>query len=177
MNRRIDPIRTLERSPYFKGLPVSTLHALSMFADELSFKVGEQVIKRGEPASAIYLLHAGELVAEGAGGDVVGAGALVGHMDVVSGQPASVTLTAREVGIAVVFTQASVKRLFEDRGAAGSAFRRAIIMSFSDQLRAANQAIAAYVAANPQAGRPSRGFLDELTGVLSGTRTNEPRKR
>lgn len=177
MSARMDPIRALERSPYFKGLPVQTLHALSMFADERAFRAGESVLTRGTNPDAILVLYTGELAAEGANGDVLGPGALVGHLDLIAGQPLRVSFVARGPGLALSFGAEGVLRLMEDRGVTGSAFRRAIIMSLSDQLRGANQAIAAYVAANPQAAKPSRGFLSELSGLLSGTRAPEARKK
>lgn len=174
---RVDPLRALERSPYFKGIPTAVLHGVSMFTEERVFRAGEVLLRQGSPADAAFLVAAGEIGAEGPGGDVFGVGSLVGHLDLLNGGAASATWVARAPGAALTFTGDLFQKLLAERGPSGSAFRRALIISLSEQLRAANLAVGAYVAANPQAARPSRGFLDELSGVLSGTRSSATRKK
>lgn len=169
MNVTLDPLRALERSPFFRGLPRSVLHGLSMFADERTFRAGELLIRQGEPVGAVLLVAAGEVVA-GAEADRHGPGALLGHLDLVSGQPSAATWTAVSAGAALAFSAANFAQLRQDPGATGSAFRRALIISFADQLLAANQAVSAFVGANPRAAQPSRRLLDELSAVLAGTR-------
>jgi len=177
MTSQAELMRVLERSPYFKGIGSSTLHAVSMFTSKIAFKQGEVLIRQGAAPAAALLIAQGELGAEAAAGDVFGPGAMIGHLDLIGRQPSPVTWTARTAGSALTFTAADFDQLCQQRGEAGSAFRRALIISLSEQLREANQEISAFITANPNAVRPNRGFLDELSGVLSGTRAPRVRKK
>ena len=177
MTSQAELMRVLERSPYFKGIGTPILHAISMFTSKQSFKQGEVLIRQGAQPATALLVAQGELGADGAGGDVFGPGAMVGHLDLICRQPSPASWIARTPGWGLVFTAADFEQLCQERGESGSAFRRALIISLSEQLRDANLAISAFIAANPNAVRPSRGFLDELSGVLSGTRAPRVRKK
>lgn len=177
MTSAAELMRVLERSPYFKGIGSPTLHGISMYSSRRNFRPGEVLIRQGAAPEAVLLIAQGEVGAEGEGADVFGPGAMVGHLDLIGRQPCAATWTARTSGSTLVFTAADFDQLCQERDEAGSAFRRALIISLSEQLREANQAISAFIAANPNAARPSRGFLDELSGVLSGTRAPRVRKK
>ena len=177
MTSQMELIRALERSPYFKGIGTSVLHGISMFSSKRTFKQGEVLLRQGAAAESALLVAQGEVGADGAEADVFGPGAMVGHLDLIGGQLSPATWTARTAGWGLAFGAADFEQLRQDRGEAGSAFRRALIISLAEQLRDANQAISAFIAANPNAARPSKGFLDELSGVLSGTRAPRVRKK
>ena len=177
MTSQMELIRALERSPYFKGIGTPVLHGISMFASKRNFRQGEVLLRQGSPPEAALLVAQGEVSADGAEADVFGPGAMVGHLDLTGRQPCLATWTARSAGWGLAFSAADFEQLRQERGEAGSAFRRALIISLADQMREANQSISAFIQANPGAVRPGKGFLDELSGVLSGTRAPRVRKR
>lgn len=99
-----------------------------------------------------------------------GVGMLVGQLDLLNGAPSAATWVAPVPGAVLVFEAGPFRQLVADEGAAGSAFRRALILSLSEQLRSANLRISDYVASNPNTPRPSAHLLREVSGLLGGTR-------
>lgn len=188
MSISFDPVRALERSPFFRGIPEHVLHAISIFAEAEQARDGEVMLKAGqEPGRAFFVVQGQMGVAlppepprpEGARPpearpESFGPGALVGHVDLLNQVPSSVTWVAQGNTTVLVFEAPHFRQLVKDNGLPGSVFRRALIMSLSNQLRAANQRVAEYVAANPAAQRPSRGLLAELSGLFQGSRSPEP---
>lgn len=169
MSARIDPIRALERCTYFRGIPVQVLHGLSMFVEERSFRAGEVLLKQGQVPDAVLVLASGEVTAD-AGADPFTPGALLWHLDLVNQTPASVTWTAKVTASALAFPAAAVQTLLAEQGPTGSGFRRALILSLSDQLVTGNRRVAEHVAANPASARPPKALLKDLDGVLAGSR-------
>lgn len=185
MSTSVDPIRALERSPLFRGIALPVLHSISMFSEARALRAGEVLAAAGRPAIAAWLVAAGALRAEpliegkrtltdgpatDPGATNFGVGMLVGHLDLLNNAPSGATWVAPIPGAVLVFEAGPFQQLISDDGAAGSAFRRALILSLSEQLRAANLRVSDYVAHNPSAARPSKGLLREVSGLLGGTR-------
>lgn len=166
----VDPVVALERSPGFRGIARPTLHAVSMFCEEVQLRPGEILGKKGETPEAAWLLMSGQLEARDAAGPVAsyGPGALVGHLDLLNEQSCSATWTAVTALSALAFSRESFRQLIADGRLPGSAFRRALIISLSDQLLAANGRVSEYLAANPGAIPPQR-LLRDIAGDLQGT--------
>lgn len=175
MSRHLDPIRALERCGYFRGLPVDVLHGLSMFAEEQVFRAGEVMLPQGRVPEHILVVASGEVVVDGA--EPFGPGALVWHLDLVNGTPATQTWTARANTAALAFSSGSITQLLAERGPTGSCLRRALILSLSDQLLTANQKVADHVKANPSSARPPKALLKDLDSVLAGSRAAEATNR
>ena len=179
MSVALDPLRALAASPLFRGVPESVLHAISMFAEPRLLRAGETLARQGEPAKAAWLVASGEILALGsaldtrppnAHPDSFGPGSLVGHLDILNEGPCSTTWMARPASGVLTFEAGAFRQLAGERGPTGSAFRRALIISLSEQLRAANKALADFVVANPAAAKPPRAVLKEMAGLLQGTR-------
>lgn len=175
--KEINAVAALERSPCFRGINPQVLHAVSMFAGEIQLQAGETLSKRGEPCAAIWLLVSGRIAARDTGGAPTSfeAGALLGLPDLLNARPCSASWVAEIPTAALVFDGAAVSTLSQDARAPGSAFRRAMIISMSDQLLEANRRVSDYLAAHPGAARPSKGVLSDLRGILLGTRDSARR--
>lgn len=173
----VDPVRGLERSPLFRGIPERTMHALSMFCEIAMLRDGDVLVRHGEAMRGVWLVLAGTLeVSLPREADPEGRpeqlepGVLVGHVDLLNDAPSSATYTARGQVSLLAWGESSVRRLLKEDGPPGSAFRRALIISQANQLLAANQRMASYVQAHPDAARPSRGVLRDVALLVQGHR-------
>ena len=171
----VDPVRGIERSPLFRGIPERAVHALSMFCEPVTLRDKEVLAKAGAPTGTIWLLLSGQIAVEppvdaGLGDEpvVLEPGVLVGHVDMLNQAPLAATFTARGGAVLLAFGAASVKRLLKEDALPGSAFRRALVISLSNQLLAANRRMAAYAEAHPDAARPSKGVLRDVALLVQG---------
>ena len=58
----------LSRTPFFGGLPAETMDRLVKMLVERSYKAGSDVFREGDAGKSMYVVNAGELVANQAGG-------------------------------------------------------------------------------------------------------------
>ncbi len=62
-----------------------------------------------------------------------------------------------------------MKRLLDDEGVVGEAFRRALIMALSNHLLAANKKLTTFIGdGKPRTPKEAEGMLQELHDTLSG---------
>jgi CRP-like cAMP-binding protein len=53
--------QTLREFPYFKWATADSLATLSMVSEKISFKGGDEMFRKGEPAHTLYVLTEGEV--------------------------------------------------------------------------------------------------------------------
>lgn len=118
----LSEIRTvLEGIPLFKPLPERELELLARDSSLLRYAGGEVLVKQGELGDSLYIIqdgcvevtvrademHRAMKVAE------LGPGSFFGEMSLLTGDPRSATVTAREETIVVVVKKRGMERVFQ----------------------------------------------------------------
>ena len=142
----IDIVPELQRSSYFRGNPVGVLHGVAVLAEARRWPAGEVLAALGAPPEMIVVLVGGSVEVRRLGpkgqeriSAQLTTGMIFGHLGVVADTPIEATWVAGDSGAAgIVWPKAMARRLLDDEGAAGSTFRRALILALSGQLQAAN---------------------------------------
>ncbi len=97
-----DDIAFLETIPGLNALGREALRIIAIGAESLYVHTGNVLFREGEPADAAFVVQSGSFNAETArdakagGGDVVGAGTLLGELALIIDTKRPVTLTALE---------------------------------------------------------------------------------
>jgi len=163
-----DMVRELMKSAYFKGIPSTVLHAIAVWAEDRRWRTGSRLGHRGQPAEGILIVLQGAVEVRRPGLDgverttaVAGSGMIVGAVAVVEGGPNLASYVAVDNGRGAWFPLAPARRLLGERGAAGSAFRRALILSLSQQLLGATSFLNRVASRQPDA-------LDQVSSLLDG---------
>ena len=102
-------IERLRRVPSFAVLPLTGIERLVSSAVRVSFRTGEVLMRKGDPADCFLVIESGELeVTDGARVlNVVGPGVGVGEIALLRGGPRTATVTALTDGSADAFDPAS----------------------------------------------------------------------
>ena len=164
-----DPLITiLARCPYFRGIPTELLHALSMHASVQRVRPGEVLGTRLKIVDDVWIIGDGRVEVrrqqtwQGQHVDVTVSilrpGMIFGHVSLLAEQPATATWVAASPGRLERFDRRSFDRLLQDKGLAGQAFRRALILALGNQLRAVNFRLGEFLA-NPEAEAETRREL------------------
>lgn len=179
MNRPLDIVRELQKSPYFKGIPETVLHPLSVHADLVRMSDGQVFAPMGGRAEELFLILRGEVevvrVPSGGGAaqvvSVLKPGMLVGHVALLRDQPRTASYRAKGPVHLLEFSKKAFDILRSDETHVGSAMRRALIMALSNHLYAANRKLSQFLAGEvPQAtgAGESAQVLADLHITLSG---------
>ena len=99
--------------------------------------------REGDPSAALYVLAEGHLgvFRQGAQVAVLGPGAIVGHVGVLSEQPRSAGLRVLGAVTLLELEAGAARALVAEEAAAGAALRRALIVACGRQLREATRAL------------------------------------
>ncbi len=135
----------LQNSPYFRGIPPAVLHGIAVLVERREIKPDKVVVERGKPSKGMCMVASGtmEILRPGQRGEPVvtsrvGPGMWLGAAQVVEGGFSQSTWRSKERTVLWWFDDTVCRRLLGDLGQAGTAFRRALILSMSGQLLAAN---------------------------------------
>jgi CRP-like cAMP-binding protein len=172
-----DVVRELERSPYFRGIPETLLHPLAVHAELARVSDGLVFAAHGSPPDGLYVVLSGKVdvlrrtpksdeltkVSE------LQPGMLVGHVSALRDKPRQASYRAQGTVDLLKFPADAVKRLLDDEGVVGSAFRRALIMALSNHLLAANKKLTTFIGdGKPRTPKETEGMLQDLHDTLSG---------
>ena len=172
-----DVVRELERSPYFRGIPETLLHPIAVHAELARVGDGIVIAERGSAPDALYVVMSGKVdvlrptPASDAPTKVseLQPGMLVGHVSALRDSPRQASYRAQGTVDLLKFPRVAVKRLLDDEGVVGSAFRRALIMALSNHLLAANKKLTTFIGdGKPRTPTETEGMLKELHDTLSG---------
>jgi CRP-like cAMP-binding protein len=176
-HRSLDLVKELERSRYFRGVPETLLHPLSVHAELVRIGDGDVFVAHGSLPDALYVLLGGKVdVLRKTGRSQtltkvteLQPGMLVGHVSVLRDKPRQASYRAQGTIHLAKFPRDAVLRLLDDEGVVGSTFRRALIMALSNHLLAANKKLAAFLGDDaPSSPNETAGRLQDLHVTLSG---------
>jgi CRP-like cAMP-binding protein len=170
-------VRELEKSPYFRGIPETLLHPIAVHAELARVGDGLVFAERGSAPTALYVVLSGkvDVLRPTPASDVpvkvseLQPGMLVGHVSALRDRPREASYRAQGTVDLLEFSRDAVKRLLDDEGVVGSAFRRALIMALSNHLLAANKKLTTFIGdGKPLTTTQTEGMLKELHDTLSG---------
>ena len=115
MLRKDAKIELLRHVSLFAGCSKRELGEIALIADEIDFKPGKALIKQGEPGRQFYVILDGEVgvVRDGETLPQRGGTEFYGEISLVSGVPATATVTTRTATRALVISQRNFKTLLE----------------------------------------------------------------
>ena len=96
-------VETLRKIPLFAGLPTARLKLIAYTAEVVEFEAGEEIVRQGDPADAVYIVTEGEaevLLRDADGHEIflttMGRNSLFGETAVISKGRRTATVRARE---------------------------------------------------------------------------------
>ena len=115
MLRKDAKIELLRHVSLFAGCSKRELGEIALIADEIDFKPGKALIKQGEPGRQFYVILEGEVGVVRDGETLEGRGGteFYGEISLVSGVPATATVTTKTPTRALVISQRNFKTLLE----------------------------------------------------------------
>ena len=135
----------LQQSPYFRGIPANVLHSLAIQVEERRYRPGQSIVARGAAPGGMGMVSAGtvEVLRPGSRGEAVvtsrlGAGMWLGVVELLEGGPGQASWVAADRVQLWWLSDKVSRRVLGDLGPVGSALRRALILTLSRQLLAAN---------------------------------------
>lgn len=132
------------RTGFLSALPRS---AARQFIDQglwLSGTAGEVLTREGEPVGNLYYLLSGDAEATSQGRQVgtCSAGDLIGEATILSGDPATATVTLNGPATFWCASTTALRRFLDDHDGLRVAIERSLASAVKDKLRAANRTIA-----------------------------------
>jgi CRP/FNR family cyclic AMP-dependent transcriptional regulator len=115
MLRKDAKIELLRHVSLFAGCSKRELGEIALITDEIDFKPGKALIKQGEPGRQFYVILDGEVgvVRDGETLPQRGGTEFYGEISLVSGVPATATVTTTTATRALVISQRNFKTLLE----------------------------------------------------------------
>lgn len=115
MLRKDAKIELLRHVSLFAGCTKRELGEIALITDEIDFKPGKALIKQGEPGRQFYVILDGEVgvVRDGETLSQRGGTEFYGEISLVSGVPATATVTTTTATRALVISQRNFKTLLE----------------------------------------------------------------
>jgi CRP-like cAMP-binding protein len=132
MLRKDAKIELLRHVTLFAGCSKRELAEIARIADEIDFKSGKRLIAQGEAGRQFYVIVEGavEVVRDGKRLPARGGSEFFGEISLVSGVPATATVTTTEPTRALVIAQRHFRALL-DRS---PSIQRRVLYSFSERL-------------------------------------------
>jgi CRP-like cAMP-binding protein len=110
-----DDIRTLAEAPLLDELGHDALRLLAFSADRLTLAEGDVLFREGDAADSGFVLVAGSLALTRRNGEkIVGPGALIGELALVSDTTRPATATAREPSRVYCIARGLFERLLDE---------------------------------------------------------------
>jgi CRP/FNR family cyclic AMP-dependent transcriptional regulator len=115
MLRKDAKIELLRHVSLFAGCSKRELGEIALITDEIDFKAGKTLITQGEPGRQFYVIIEGEVavVRDGETLPRRGGSEFFGEISLVSGVPATATVTTTSPTRALVISQRNFKTLLE----------------------------------------------------------------
>jgi CRP/FNR family transcriptional regulator, cyclic AMP receptor protein len=115
MLRKDAKIELLRHVSLFAGCSKRELGEIALITDEIDFKPGKALIKQGEPGRQFYVILDGQVgvVRDGETLPQRGGTEFYGEISLVSGVPATATVTTTTATRALVISQRNFKTLLE----------------------------------------------------------------
>ena len=110
----------LQQSPYFRGIPANVLHSLAIQVEERRYRPGQSIVARGVAPGGMGMVSAGTVE------------------ELLEGGPGQASWVAADRVQLWWLSDKVSRRVLGDLGPVGSALRRALILTLSRQLLAAN---------------------------------------
>jgi CRP-like cAMP-binding protein len=129
-NAKID---LLKRVHLFSGCSKRELNEIAQIADEIDFPAGKTLITQGEPGKQFFIVVEGsvEVIKDGEKLPALRGGSeFFGEISLVSGSPATATVTTATPVRALVIAPSPFQTLLER----SPAIQRRVLMSFSERL-------------------------------------------
>jgi CRP/FNR family transcriptional regulator, cyclic AMP receptor protein len=132
MLRKDAKIEILQRVTLFAGCSKKELGQIALIADEIDFAPAKVLIKQGDPGRQFFVVIEGEVKVEKNGKKLpmIGGSEFYGEISLVSGSPATATVTTVTPTRALVITPAHFRGLL-DRS---PSIQRRVLHSFSERL-------------------------------------------
>jgi CRP-like cAMP-binding protein len=132
MLRKDAKIELLRHVTLFSGCSKRELGEIARITDELDFKPGKALIRQGEPGRQFYVIIEGavSVVRDGEQLPTRGGSEFFGEISLVSGVPATATVTTTEPTRALVIGQRQFKALIDS----SPSIHRRVLHSFSERL-------------------------------------------
>ncbi len=165
----VDPLGTMQNSPLFQGAAPAALEQIAHFFQEHAYPVGSLLCREGEVGTRMFLLEEGDVdvvIATAEGPRHIASlvpGAAFGMVSMAQNGKRMSTCVAQSRVIAHELDLKGWRMLIEHPHGAGSAFRRAMIHAFAEQLAYANTQLADF-----ELSAVSMHKVDELMNAAAG---------
>ena len=145
----VEPIDTLEKSPLFADAPSEALSQIAKFITPEVYAPGHVLVTQGEPGDTLYIVDEGQVdVLVSTSGDKalevgkLGPGDVLGVAALAEGLPRTASCVAATRVLVQRMDRPGWESLVNEPYITGSAFRRAMIRTVSEQLRQSNRLLA-----------------------------------
>jgi CRP-like cAMP-binding protein len=131
-----DDIALFERHRLLGAMEHEALRLIAFAADRRSYRAGDVLARKGEPAESAFLIESGEvLLYDGqptAGSLVVGQGALIGEKALISEMVRPATATARAPTTVRILRRETMRRVLAEFPASAAAVHRALAADLAE---------------------------------------------
>ncbi|MCE3266642.1 MAG: conserved transrane transport protein [Solirubrobacterales bacterium] len=168
----------LGRTPIFSGVPVQVLEEIASRSSAVSVAAGDWLFRTGDDADSMFVIRAGRLEvvkgdADGSAADgeivrVLGRGAALGELALLTAQPRSASVRAARDSDLIAISRQDFDRLLTEQPQVSLALTRSLGAQLRDSVGVLPQsrAVAVTIALVPLDGAPGRELAERLGDEL-----------
>jgi CRP-like cAMP-binding protein len=125
-----DDIALFERHRLLRAMEHEALRLIAFAADRRSYRAGDVLARKGEPAESAFVIESGEVSLDDGEasrqGHVVGPGALIGEKALISETNRLATITARAPTVVRILRRETMRRVLAEFPASAASVHRAL---------------------------------------------------
>jgi CRP-like cAMP-binding protein len=125
-----DDIALFERHRLLRAMEHEALRLIAFAADRRSYRAGDVLGRKGEPAESAFVIESGEVSLDDGEppreGRIVGAGALIGEKALISEMTRPATITARVPTVVRILRRETMRRVLAEFPGSAAAVHRAL---------------------------------------------------